>query len=453
MAIVQKQRDEEQYGRLMGMMAPQAAPTKRVGTDAPIGAAAGGQSAGKGPQEFTQVTAASPGSVFKRQAEGANIAGIRGLAEKPLAREAAAEAGRVVQEGLAYKQQQAEERKKQPQFADFTKAITDIGKGDAGATKTAQEILQGYRPEVAELQIGDIREFTPMKAVRGGSVEGMLRQEARGPYSTGMAGLDALLFQKRGGTKALGEKAAAIRAAEQKTADLLEQSATKEAREASEKLGTEQKTGFQGALKAGIGTRRADYQTALDKAVADRNAQLAESLKATQTTAQNKAIQEVTSQFGLTLTPEQDAQLRAAMASADQTAAGLFAPPTQQATLADIATPEQAAEYGRLVDLLGLGGADVSEYSLGKKTSALAAPMAALSAEQLGMGERRNVDLMNAYREAAMKGIQPVVAGQPFDLPTYTRDVAEGRDPTMREFKEPKEKEFIDISGPYGRYA
>jgi regulator of extracellular matrix RemA (YlzA/DUF370 family) len=38
MAFLGKPKDQEQYGRLMGMISPEATPSKRIGTEAPTGA-------------------------------------------------------------------------------------------------------------------------------------------------------------------------------------------------------------------------------------------------------------------------------------------------------------------------------------------------------------------------------------------------------------------------------
>jgi hypothetical protein len=276
MAFLGKPKSEEQYGRLMGMITPEATPSKRIGTEAPTGSVAAGPAAGKSAAEFTQTTKASPGSVFSRQLGGANIEGITSLAEKPLGREAGQEAMRVAGEGLQYKQTQQENLAKQPQFQfagkvqeggkevdkDFTSDI--IGKVAAGGEDfgTAQNILSRTSVPVGKLDIGDVKEFTPLQALRGGSVESLIRKEATGPYTTGMAGLDALLFQKKGGAQQLGQRGMALRAAEQATADALEKSATAEAEDAARRFVSGQKEQLQAGIKGGLTAREEAYTKA-----------------------------------------------------------------------------------------------------------------------------------------------------------------------------------------------
>ena len=276
MAILARPKDQQQYDRLVGMTQPSATPSKRIGTDAPVGSVATGPAAGKSAAEFTQTTKASPGSVFARQLGGADISGITSLAEKPLAREAGQEAMRVAGEGLQYKQTQQENLAKQPQFQftgkakegdkevdkDFTSDI--IGKVAAGGEDfgTAQNILSRTNIPVNKLEIGDVKEFTPLQALRGGSVESLIRKEATGPYSTGMAGLDALLFQKKGGAQQLGQRGIALRAAEQATADALEKSATAEAEDAARRFVGGQKEQLQAGIKGGLTAREEAYTKA-----------------------------------------------------------------------------------------------------------------------------------------------------------------------------------------------
>lgn len=262
MAFVSKPREEQPFNRLTSMMQPSAQPTKRVGTEAPMGAAAGGPSAGKAPADFTKSAQTSPGGVFKRQLEGADIGGITKLAEQPLIREAGQEALRVKGEADQYRQFIKDFIGKQPQFK-FTEKVTEDGKEvdkdvtadivkniSAGGEdyERALKILQQSGIEVPKLDIADVKEFTPMQALRGGTVESLLRKEATGPYSTGMAGLDALLFAKKGGSKDLAAKGMTLRATEQAAADALEKSATEE----SQKQATDFLTSQQAALKAGI---------------------------------------------------------------------------------------------------------------------------------------------------------------------------------------------------------
>ena len=485
MAIVTKKKEDDTYGKLLGMTGqPSATPTRRVGAETPTGSAAAGPKGGQTPEEFTATTQASPGSVFKRQIEGAKrsgIGGITSLAERPLQREFGQEVARLGQEGIAYKQAGAKAREEEPQFQykagdkDLTQDI--VGKlagGNEEELAKAQTVLgRSFIPTKA-FTTRDIKEFTPQQALRGGSVESLLRQEAKGPYSTGMAGLDALLFKQQGGAKALAQKGQTLRGAGQLAANVLQgkgggviddeiQEAlkkvgvtgnlTKDQEELNKQFVEQQKSALQGVLQSATDERRGQYQTRLDQAVKERDAAYAKAIADSQKAAQDQAIEEMKSQFGLTLTPEQEASIRKGMSAADTQAAGMFKTPSATPTLADIATPEEEAQYNRLIGLLGIDGRDIGPLGLGVETSGLTGPAAALTAADLQSGARANIDLMNAYRAAALEGFKPLLAGRTGGLPTYTPEVAEGRDPTMQEFKEPKEKEFIEISGPYGRYA
>ena len=268
MAFTLKPRSEEQYGRLMGMIAPEATPSKRVGTEAPVGSVAAGPKAGQAASEFTKAGQA-PGAAFGRQLKGADIGGITRLAEQPLLREAGQEATRVAQEGIGYKAGQQKYLSEQPQLKFGEKETPDLvkklGEGEAGATETAQKVLGREKIDVPEFQAGDIKEFTPLQALRGGSVESLLKQEAQGPYSTGMAGLDALLFQKRGGAADLATKGLALRTAEQATADALEKKLTEEARKEAGQFVTGQKEKLSGAIKGDIEAKTKKYTEAKDK--------------------------------------------------------------------------------------------------------------------------------------------------------------------------------------------
>ena len=306
MAIELKPKDQKQYERLIGMTQPSATPSKRIGTDAPTGSIAAGPAAGKSAAEFTQTTKASPGSVFARQLGGANIEGITSLAEKPLGREAGQEALRIAGEGLQYKQTEKEKLARQPQFQftgkvkqgdkevdkDFTSDI--IGKVAAGGEDfgTAQSILSRESVPVNKLEIGDVKEFTPLQALRGGSVESLIRKEATGPYSTGMAGLDALLFQKKGGAQQLGQRGIALRAAEQATADALEKSATAEAEEAARRFVGGQKEQLQAGIKGGLAAREEAY-TKAPEGQKSKLQQAQEKLKSDYEATRGKATQEI----------------------------------------------------------------------------------------------------------------------------------------------------------------
>jgi hypothetical protein len=262
MAFLGKPKSEEQYGRLMGMIAPEATPSKRVGTEAPVGSVAAGPKAGQAASEFTK-SGQAPGAAFGRQLKGADIGGITRLAEQPLLREAGQEATRVAQEGIGYKTGQQKYLSEQPQFkfgeAETPDLVKKLGEGDAGATETAQKVFAREKIDVPEFEAGDIKEFTPLQALRGGSVESLLRKEAAGPYSTGMAGLDALLFQKKGGAADLATKGIALRTAEQATADALEKKLTEEARKEAGEFVTGQKEQLSGAIKGGLTAKEKAY--------------------------------------------------------------------------------------------------------------------------------------------------------------------------------------------------
>ena len=265
MAFLGKPKDEQQYGRLMGMIAPEATPSKRIGTEAPVGSVAAGPKAGQAASEFTKAGQA-PGAAFGRQLKGADIGGITRLAEQPLLREAGQEATRVAQEGIGYKAGQQKYLSEQPQFkfgkAETPDLVKKLGEGEAGATETAQKVFAREKIDVPEFQAGDIKEFTPLQALRGGSVESLLKQEAQGPYSTGMAGLDALLFQKRGGAADLATKGLALRTAEQATADALEKKLTEEARKEAGQFVAGQKEQLSGAIKGGLTAKEKAYTEA-----------------------------------------------------------------------------------------------------------------------------------------------------------------------------------------------
>jgi len=268
MAVALKPRSEEQYGRLMGMIAPEATPSKRIGTEAPVGSVAAGPKAGQAASEFTKAGQA-PGAAFSRQLKGADISGITRLSEQPLLREAGQEATRVAQEGIGYKAGQQKYLSEQPQFkfgqAETPDLVKKLGEGEAGATETAQKVLAREKIDVPEFTTADIKEFTPLQALRGGSVESLLKKEATGPYSTGMAGLDALLFQKKGGAADLATKGIALRTAEQATADALEKKLTEEARKEAGEFVTGQKEQLSGAIKGDIEAKTKKYTEPKDK--------------------------------------------------------------------------------------------------------------------------------------------------------------------------------------------
>ncbi len=262
MAFLGKPKSDEQYGRLMGMINPEATPAKRIGTEAPTGAASAGPAAGKSAAEFTQTTKASPGSIFSRQLQGADISGISALAEKPLTREAELKSRSMKDAATEYGKTQEAELKKQPQF-DFTKGDL-ANKIAAGGEEfgTAQNIMARIGVPVAKFDAGEVEEFTPMQALKGGSVESLLRKEATGPYSTGMAGLDALLFQKKGGGAELAKRGLNLRAEKQAEAAALGQSATQQAENKAAEFVKSQKEGLEKVVKGGLTAREKAYTEA-----------------------------------------------------------------------------------------------------------------------------------------------------------------------------------------------
>lgn len=262
MAFLGKPKDQEQYGRLMGMIAPEATPAKRIGTEAPTGSVAAGPAAGKSAAEFTQTTKASPGSVFSRQLQGANIQGITGLAEKPLTREAEQVSGHMKEAASQYGQAREAELKEQPQF-DFSKSDL-ANKIAAGGEEfgTAQNIMGRKEIPVAKFDAGEVKEFTPLQALRGGSVESLLRKEAAGPYSTGMAGLDALLFAKKGGGAELAQRGLGLRAEKQAEGAALGQSATQQAESKAAEFVKSQKENLEKAVRGGLTAREKAYTEA-----------------------------------------------------------------------------------------------------------------------------------------------------------------------------------------------
>lgn len=411
MAIVP--REKETYSRLAGMVTPQpeATPTKRVGTETPVGAVTSGPSAGKGPSEFTQTTTSSPGSIFGRQLGGADISGITKLAEQPLLREAGAESSRVAGEGLQYKKTQEENLAKQPSFKDYSSALSDIAGGKEDTTGKAQTILQRTDIPVPKLDIPDIKEFTPQQALRGGSVDTLLRKEATGPYTTGMAGLDALLFAKKGGAAQLAERGTALRTTEQAAADALEKSATEEAQKKAKDFVESQRTGLIDALTGELTGRRAGFESGLESV---RSGRAAAQNQAYQDALQNYLTQSGAIQASLMselyppsyqttsgapaeavdiggviqtgpgapvpmAPPELQVRdpeaMRAAMQGVDINALlGKYITPgsINQPTLADVAalSPDKAKEYTNLMNLLKLGpGQDVSKFGLGQVTT------------------------------------------------------------------------------------
>jgi hypothetical protein len=262
MAFLGKPKDQEQYGRLMGMISPEATPSKRIGTEAPTGAAAAGPAAGKSAAEFTQTSKASPGSIFARQLQGADISGISALAEKPLIREGEQVSGQMKEAASQYGQARDAELKEQPQF-DFSKSdLADKIAAGGEEFGTALNIMGRKEIPVAKFDAGEVKEFTPMQALKGGSVESLLRKEATGPYSTGMAGLDALLFAKKGGGAELAQRGLNLRADKQAEGAALGQSATQQAESKAAEFVKSQKENLEKAVKGGLTAREKAYTEA-----------------------------------------------------------------------------------------------------------------------------------------------------------------------------------------------
>lgn len=415
MAYLGKPKTEEQYGRLMGMMQPETTPSKRIGTEAPIGSVAAGPRGGQAPGEFTKAGPA-PGAAFKRQLEGANISGITSLAEKPLVREAGQEAIRVGLEGKSFQETEAENLKNQPQMTDFAAGATKIGAGDEEATSTGQQILTRSTIPTGTLEIGDVKEFTPLQALRGGSVEGLLRKEAKGPYTTGMAGLDALLFNKKGGAQALANKGIALRTAEQATADALEKQLTDEAKRAASNLVAEQKLGLTTALTAGIDPLLASFQAGVDPitqgrqaSVAQANAALIQDMMNRVPGLREKVLDEPLPEIPFLETwqwaagmPQEQYNYEAIEQALknvnveDIIRRNIVSPTVQSATLADVAAtrPEDAATYQRLMNMLGMGGVDTSKYALGSTTQPFATGAS--------MNQQTEQQILDALRQAAL---------------------------------------------------
>ena len=447
MAILARPKDNEDYARLVGMTQPSATPSKRIGTDAPTGSIAAGPAAGKSAAEFTQTTKASPGSVFARQLGGANIEGITSLAEKPLGREAGAEALRVASEGLQYKTEQDKKLAEQPQFKDFSAAAGGVASGDETTTATGQAILNRNTIPVPKLEIGDIKEFTPNQALRGGSVESLIRKEATGPYTSGMAGLDALLFQKKGGAAQLGQRGIALRAAEQATADALEKSATTDAEKKAADLVSGQKSGFISALTGAIDPRLAGYQAGIDPITQGRQAAAGQ---ATQAMIQNALANagllrtqvageiipkgeifngtEVipVDQGGQYIDPQAVENALAGVNIEDIINRAVVTPTVQGATIADVAAqdPQKQAEYQRILDMLGLGGVDVSKYRLGGTTSPFAAGPSMVDQNQLN---NLILDALRKAGTAAPKGQIPQNPNQNFSSTLNPYDASRAR--------------------------
>jgi len=338
MAFVGKQREDQNYTRLANLTQPQATPTKRVGTEAPVGGTTAGPKAGQAPQEFTKSNTASPGGVFKRQLEGANIGGITSLAKNPLLREAGQESTRIAQEGINYNNIVGGVLSGASQFGDFDTAVSGLASGDEGMTNTAQDILGRTEIPVPELNIANVKEFSPSAALRGGSVEGILKSEAKGPYSTGMAGLDALLFAKKGGAADLANQGLALQATTQAAADALEREQTKKAQERAEELVKSQKEGLTAGIKKGL-TGKEEVYTKADEGKKSKIQQEQERLRSEYA----KSEQEAFNKYGQL---KNQFQTQIDQALLQQAAARLFPDAVNQpfGILAVLSNPEMLAQ-------------------------------------------------------------------------------------------------------------
>ena len=465
MAYIAQKKERGDFQRLTDMMKPEATPTKRTGTEAPVGSQQAGTKGGQTAEQFTK-TQGSPGGAFKRQLAGADIGAITRVAEQPLLREAGEEARRVASEGAEYRSRQSEERKKIPQVSFETGPVSKVGKtgislpkksegaqlidksfsGDTASQELANRILTGATPDVPEFTTTDIKEFTPMQALRGDSIEGLLQKEARGPYTTGMAGLDALLFKKKGGVGQLAARGQAIRATEQAAADKLERDLTSEARGEMRNLVETQKT----KLKEGLGSKARETIARLERnrGQTQKNveAQNRAAMEQSIANASAKIIADMEASFGRPLTAQERANVQAGLNKRSNIMSSmgrnrtffqdLFAPPT--ATLADVASAEDVSGLGYLTNLLKLSGEDVSGYGLGQKSTALT-PKAVLTAEDFARAQSNFSDPTGAaFEELRMAGTQGLqdywggIKAPTFDdLPIAQRSEAE-RQPFAR---------------------
>jgi hypothetical protein len=411
MAIEIKRKKDDTYGKLLGMTGqPSATPTRRVGAETPTGSAAAGPKGGQTPEEFTATTQASPGSVFKRQIEGAKrsgIGGITALAEKPLGREFGAELSRVAQEGIEYKNQGEEQRKEEPQF-DFSddSIVQGLASGDEETTNTAQQIFnRGFIP-TEDFTTQDIKEFTPQQALRGGSVESVLRKEAKGPYTTGMAGLDALLFKRGGGSKELAQKGMALRGAGQAAANVLQGKSTgildeaaqkaletigltgnltKEQEELNKQFVEQQKSDLEAILRGELDPRLASYEQSLEglrsgraAAIVQQNQALQDYINSLGAAQRNQLYNQIYTEnprfegYQSAIGPDYEAMRRslAGLDFAKELSPYLSYAAVTDPTMADVAAtdPTKAQEYSRLLNLLSLGSQDTAKYGLGQRT-------------------------------------------------------------------------------------
>lgn len=303
MATLGRRRDDQQYGRLIDAMSPTATPTKRIGSESANAAAS------TGAPDFTKSTASSPGNIFQRQLGTAEIGGVTRLAEQPLLREAGGEALRVAGEAADYRKRMGEQRASQPQFEfkgqkegqeiDYTPDIVNRISGGGEDFDKARAILTNKPIELPELKIGKIKEFTPQQALQSGSVESILKKEAEGPYSTGMAGLDALLFAKKGGAAQLGTRAQALRVAGQTAADVLEKGVTEEERSKTQSAVEKQKADLLAAIRGGIASKESAYTQAPEggkSKIEQKKAALGEEYRQKAETVQSKINELVESQ-------------------------------------------------------------------------------------------------------------------------------------------------------------
>jgi hypothetical protein len=410
MAILARPKDQQQYDRLVGMTQPSATPSKRIGTEVPVGAMSAGTKANQTPESFTKTNATSPGNVFKRQVEGADISGITNLARQPLVRQAADETARIGREGSTYDNVLSGVMSGADQFSDPTAAVKNVMSGDDKTLTTAANIFERKEIETPTLNIGDVKEFTPLQALRGGTVEGLLKSEAKGPYTTGMAGLDALLFNKKGGAAQLAQEGLMTRGSLQAVADKMETDKTQAAKTQAAKFVTDQKEALKNALQTQSDTMREDYDKRLQGKVQKQKNEAAAQTK-------ENVIKMVLDDLKFA-NPGERAEVEKALKMAQvnfdlQGGPGL---------LSDVASADEATQYGRLLTLLNQGGVDTKSLGLGQKGSA--PTYAALDANAFRTGTNRtNAAAFQAMVEAALNAQRAYRSGSPTSYgpqePTY----------------------------------
>lgn len=400
MAILARPKDNEDYARLVGMTQPSATPSKRIGTEAPVGSVAAGSKANQAPESFTKTNATSPGNVFRRQIEGADISGITNLARQPLTRQAANESNRVMSAGNTYNNVVGGVIAGSPSFNDSNAAVDKIVSGDDDALTTAGNIFSTKTIETPTLNIDDVQEFTPLQALRGGSVQSLLQGEAKGPYSSGMAGLDALLFNKKGGAAQLSQEGLAMRGSLQAIADKMETEKTQAAKTQAEKFLAGQKEALKKSLETKSGAMRTTYDERL-KAKVQKQKQEA------QNQTKDNVIKMILDDLKITDTNE-----RAEIEKALKTAPVGFDLEGAPGLLSDVASADEATQYGRLLTLLNQGGVDTKSLGLGQKGTA--PTYAALDANAFRTGtSRANTAAFQAMANAAYNAQKAYRSGRP----------------------------------------